>query len=133
MGNDTMKFKLSQIIRKNITIRNLSMMLDDIVTELKNEQDSNTYTGYFQDIQTLIDCILDETNVNDRDLSELQGYFENIVPAPANKLGSLPMDDIIAVENLLKLPPMSLYCAIQEIQGSNGDEIWEYLEKSLTL
>lgn len=119
MGNDTMKFKLSQVIRKNLTIRNLSMILGNMVTELQQELDSNTYTGNLEEIQTLVDCILDETNLNDRDLSEIQDYFPSIEPVSTD-LGILEIDDITAIEEVLKLPEMSLYGAIQEVRSKNG-------------
>lgn len=120
MKNNKMELKLSQIIRKNLTIRSLSMILGDMVTELQQEKDLNIYTGNLEEIQTLLDCILDETSSNDEDLSDLQGYFETIEPAATDKLGTLEMNDLIAVERLLKLPEMSLYGAIQEVRGKSG-------------
>lgn len=120
MKNNKTELKLSQTIRKNLTIRSLSMILGDMVTELQQEQDLNIYTGNLEEFQTLLDCILDESTSNDEDLSELQGYFETIEPAPIDKLDALEMNDLIAVERLLKLPEMSLYGAIQEVRGKSG-------------
>ena len=120
MRNDKMELKLSQTIRKNLTIRSLSMILGDMVTELQNDKDLNIYTGNLEEIQTLLDCILDESSSNDKDLSKFQSYLENIEPFPTDNLGTLEMDDLIAVENLLKLPEISLYGAIQEVRSKTG-------------
>lgn len=80
MKNNKMELKLSQTIRRNLTIRSLAMILGDMVTELQQERNLNIYTGNLEEIQTLLDCILDESNINDIDLSELQIYFEQLTP-----------------------------------------------------
>lgn len=76
--HNTMEFNLSQIIRKNLTIRSLSMMLGDMVSTLENDKDLVVYTGHFEEIQTLLDCILDESNSNDEDLDRLQQCLEQL-------------------------------------------------------
>lgn len=76
--HNTMELSLSQIIRKNLTIRSLSMMLGDMVSTLENDKNLVVYTGHFEEIQTLLDCILDESNSNDEDLDRLQLYLEQL-------------------------------------------------------
>ncbi len=77
--SDAMELKLSQIIRKNLTIRSLSVILGEMMTELVTDEDLVIYTGNFESINTLLDCILDETNANDEDLEEFQQYFESLL------------------------------------------------------
>lgn len=77
--SDAMELKLSQIIRKNLTIRSLSVILGEMMTELVTDEDLVIYTGNFESINTLLDCILDETNNNDEDLEEFQQYFESLL------------------------------------------------------
>lgn len=73
-----MELHLSQIIRKNLTIRSLSMMLGDMVTTLENDKALRAYTGHLEEIQTLLDCVLDESDSNDSDLSQFQSCFEQL-------------------------------------------------------
>ncbi len=70
---------LSNVIRKNLTIRNLSMMLSDMVSEIGNNENLVAYTGHFQEIQTLLDCILDESNSNDEDLDKTRNLLKQLL------------------------------------------------------
>ncbi|MDG6141762.1 hypothetical protein [Lactococcus formosensis] len=72
-------FYLLDIIRKNLTIRSLSMMLSDMVSTLESDKELRTYTGHFQEIQTLLECILDESNSNDKDLDKTRIHFEQLI------------------------------------------------------
>ena len=74
-----METLISQIIRKNLTIRSLSMMLGDMVSTLESDKELRTYTGHFQEIQTLLECILDESNSNDEDLDKTRKHFEQLI------------------------------------------------------
>ncbi|WP_242359688.1 hypothetical protein [Lactococcus petauri] len=76
--NEDLEFSLSQIIRKNLIIRTLSAIIGEKVSELENDKDLVIYTGHFQEIQTLLDCILDESDSNDSDLSKIQIYFDQL-------------------------------------------------------
>lgn len=76
--HSAVELSLSQIIRKNLTIRSLSMMLGDMVSTLENDKDLVVYAGHFEEIQTLLDCILDESNSNDEDLDRVQQYLEQL-------------------------------------------------------
>lgn len=76
--NEDLELSLSQIIRKNLIIRTLSAIIGEKVSELENDKDLVIYTGHFQEIQTLLDCILDESDSNDSDLSKIQIYFDQL-------------------------------------------------------
>lgn len=82
--NEDLELSLSQIIRKNLIIRTLSAIIGEKVSELENDKDLVIYTGHFQEIQTLLDCILDESDSNDSDLSKIQIYFDQLT---ANRRG----------------------------------------------
>lgn len=76
--DEDLDLSLSQIIRKNLVIRTLSAIIGEKVSELENDKDLIIYTGHFQEIQTLLDCILDESDSNDSDLSKIQIYFDQL-------------------------------------------------------
>lgn len=76
--DEDLDLSLSQIIRKNLVIRTLSAIIGEKVSELENDKDLVIYTGHFQEIQTLLDCILDESDSNDSDLSKIQFYFDQL-------------------------------------------------------
>ncbi|MFK4862340.1 hypothetical protein ACI1T5_02285 [Lactococcus petauri] len=76
---EMIEFYLLDIIRKNLTIRSLSMMLSDMVSALESDKELRTYTGHFQEIQTLLECILDESNSNDEDLDKTRTHFEQLI------------------------------------------------------
>lgn len=76
--DEDIELSLSQIIRKNLVIHTLSAIIGEKVSELENDKDLIIYTGHFQEIQTLLDCILDESDSNDSDLSKIQIYFDQL-------------------------------------------------------
>jgi hypothetical protein len=115
--SDAMELKLSQIIRKNLTIRCLSVILGEMMAELVNDKDLVIYTGNFESINTLLDCILDETNANDEDLEEFQEYFETLLADTNDRLGAIETGDITSLEKMLDLPGRSLYKAIKELRN----------------
>lgn len=116
---------LSQIIRKNLTIRSLSTMLGDMMTELVHDPDLVTYSGNFEEINTLLDCILDESNSNDSDLDILQENIADLSPANfegTNILGRIEMDVLKKLEKVLDLPQGAMYRAIKQIMDGGGGD-----------
>ena len=76
MMNNT-ELELSMAIRRNLTIKNLSSIISDIVVELETNPNLVACSGNFEDIQTLLDCILDESLMNESSLSSVQEHYEN--------------------------------------------------------
>lgn len=115
---DMMEISLNQIIRKNLTIRSLSMILGEMMSELVNDADLVAYSGNFEEINTLLDCILDESNGNDFDLDEFRTHFEKILTKKdVDTLGRIDMSDLAALDKALNLPEMSAYEAVKKIRA----------------
>ena len=115
---DMMEISLNQIIRKNLTIRSLSMILIEMMSELINDADLIAYSGNFEEINTLLDCILDESNGNDFDLDEFRTHFEKILTKKdVDTLGRIDMSDLAALDKALNLPEMSVYEAVKKIRA----------------
>ncbi|MDT2855860.1 hypothetical protein [Lactococcus lactis] len=115
---DMMEISLNQIIRKNLTIRSLSMILGEMMSELVNDADLVAYSGNFEEINTLLDCILDESNGNDFDLDEFRTHFEKILTKKdVDTLGRIDMSDLAALDKALNLPEMSVYEAVKKIRA----------------
>lgn len=70
------ELELSKIDRKNIIIKKLSMIIYEMVTELEDSQELVAYSGNFDDMLTLLDCILDESTTNERSLSSILKYLK---------------------------------------------------------
>lgn len=115
---DMMEISLNQIIRKNLTIRSLSMILIEMMSELINDADLIAYSGNFEEINTLLDCILDESNGNDFDLDEFRTHFEKLLTRKdVDTLGRIDMSDLAALDKALNLPEMSVYEAVKKIRA----------------
>lgn len=115
---DMMEISLNQIIRKNLTIRSLSMILIEMMSELVNDADLVAYSGNFEEINTLLDCILDESNGNDFDLDEFRTHFEKLLTRKdVDTLGRIDMSDLAALDKALNLPEMSVYEAVKKIRA----------------
>ncbi|MGF2047524.1 hypothetical protein ACQUET_02165 [Lactococcus lactis] len=115
---DMMEISLNQIIRKNLTIRSLSMILGEMMSELVNDADLVAYSGNFEEINTLLDCILDESNGNDFDLDEFRTHFEKLLTRKdVDTLGRIDMSDLAALDKALNLPEMSVYEAVKKIRA----------------
>lgn len=115
---DMMEISLNQIIRKNLTIRSLSMILGEMMSELVNDADLVAYSGNFEKINTLLDCILDESNGNDFDLDEFRTHFEKLLTRKdVDALGRIDMSDLAALDKALNLPEMSVYEAVKKIRA----------------
>lgn len=115
---DMMEISLNQIIRKNLTIRSLSMILIEMMSELVNDADLVAYSGNFEEINTLLDCILDESNGNDFDLDEFRTHFEKLLTRKdVDTLGQIDMSDLAALDKALNLPEMSVYEAVKNIRA----------------
>lgn len=115
---DMMEISLNQIIRKNLTIRSLSMILGEMMSELVNNADLVAYSGNFEEINTLLDCILDESNGNDFDLDEFRTHFEKLLTRKdVDTLGRIDMSDLAALDKALNLPEMSVYEAVKKIRA----------------
>ncbi|WP_270225688.1 hypothetical protein [Lactococcus lactis] len=115
---DMMEISLNQIIRKNLTIRSLSMILIEMMSELVNDADLVAYSGNFEEINTLLDCILDESNGNDFDLDEFRTHFEKLLTRKdVDTLGQIDMSDLAALDKALNLPEMSVYEAVKKIRA----------------
>lgn len=115
---DMMEISLNQIIRKNLTIRSLSMILIEMMSELVNDADLVAYSGNFEEINTLLDCILDESNGNDFDLGEFRTHFEKLLTRKdVDTLGRIDMSDLAALDKALNLPEMSVYEAVKKIRA----------------
>ena len=115
---DMMEISLNQIIRKNLTIRSLSMILGEMMSELVNDADLVAYSGNFEEINTLLDCILDESNGNDFDLDEFRTHFEKLLTRKdVDTLGQIDMSDLAALDKALNLPEMSVYEAVKKIRA----------------
>ena len=65
-----------KIDRKNIIIKKLSMIIYEMVTELGDIQELVAYSGNFDDMQTLLDCILDESTDNEHSISSILEHLE---------------------------------------------------------
>ncbi|MGX7010048.1 hypothetical protein SAMN02746068_01964 [Lactococcus chungangensis CAU 28 = DSM 22330] len=70
------ELELSKIDRKNIIIKKLSMIIYEMVTELEDSQELVAYSGNFDDMQTLLDCILDESTTNECSLSSILKHLK---------------------------------------------------------
>ena len=115
---DLTELSLNQIIRKNLTIRSLSMILGEMMSELVNDVELIAYTGNFEQINTLLDCILDETNTNDEDLEDFRTYFEELLTRKdVDALGRIDMNDLAALDKALNLPKTSVYEAVKKIRA----------------
>lgn len=115
---DMMEISLNQIIRKKLTIRSLSMILIKMMSELVNDADLVAYSGNFEEINTLLDCILDESNGNDFDLDEFRTHFEKLLTRKdVDTLGQIDMSDLAALDKALNLPEMSVYEAVKKIRA----------------
>lgn len=115
---DMMELSLNQIIRKNLTIRSLSMILGDMMSELVNDVELIAYTGNFEQINTLLDCILDEANANESDLEDFRAYFEKLfIRKDVDTLGRIDMSDLAALDKALNLPELSVYEAVKKIRA----------------
>lgn len=115
---DMTEISLNQIIRKNLTIRSLSMILGEMMSELVNNADLVAYSGNFEEINTLLDCILDESNGNDFDLDEFRTHFEKLLTRKdVDTLGRIDMSDLAALDKALNLPEMSVYEAVKKIRA----------------
>ena len=115
---DMMELSLDQIIRKNLTIRSLSMILGEMIRELDNDVELIAYTGNFEQINTLLDCILDESNANDSDLDDFRAYFEKLsISKDVDTLGRIDMNDLAALDKALNLPELSVYEAVKNIRA----------------
>ncbi|MBS7066954.1 MAG: hypothetical protein KH106_03025 [Lactococcus lactis] len=115
---DMMEISLNQIIRKNLTIRSLSMILGEMMSELVNDADLVAYSGNFEEINTLLECILDESNGNDFDLDEFRTHFEKLLTRKdVDTLGRIDMSDLAALDKALNLPEMSVYEAVKKIRA----------------
>lgn len=125
MLHEGIELYLSQIIRKNLTIRSLSMMLGNMMTEIVHDPDLFAYTGNFEEINTLLDCILDESNANDSDLDILQENIEDLSPANfegINILGRIEMSVLEKLEKALDLPQGAMYRATKQIMDGGGGD-----------
>lgn len=119
------ELNLSQIIRKNLTIRSLSMILGNMMTELVNDEDLVIYSANFEEINTLLDCILDESNSNDEDLDILRENIEELSPANfegINILGRIEMSVLEKLEKALDLPQGGMLRAIKQIMDGGGGD-----------
>lgn len=115
---DMMELSLNQIIRKNLTIRSLSMILGEMMSELVNDVELISYTGNFEQINTLLDCILDESNANDSDLDDFRTRFEKLLTRKdVDTLGRIEMSDLAALDKALNLPELSVYEAAKKIRA----------------
>lgn len=115
---DMMELSLNQIIRKNLTIRSLSMILGEMMSELVNDVELITYAGNFERINTLLDCILDESNANDSDLDDFRAYFEKLFTRKdVDALAQIDMSDLAALDKALNLPELSVYEAVKKIRA----------------
>lgn len=115
---DMMEFYLNQIIRKNLTIRSLSMILGEMMSELVNDVELISYTGNFEQINTLVDCIIDESNANDSDLDDFRIHFKKLLTRKnVDTLGRIDMSDLAALDKALNLPEMSVYEAVKKIRA----------------
>ncbi|WP_339011284.1 hypothetical protein VNN36_06205 [Lactococcus garvieae] len=123
--HEFMELYLSQIIRKNLTIRSLSMMLGNMMTELVHDPDLVIYSGNFEEINTLLDCILDESNSNDEDLDVLQENIEELSPGNfegTNILGRIEIDVLEKLDKVLDLPQGAMYRATKQIMDGGGGD-----------
>lgn len=115
---DMMELALNQIIRKNLTIRSLSMILGEMMSELVNDVELISYTGNFEQINTLLDCILDESNANGSDLDDFRIHFEKLLTRKdVDTLGRIDTSDLAALDKALNLPEMSVYEAVKKIRA----------------
>ncbi len=112
---ELMDLIISQIIRKNLTIRSLSMILGNMMSELVNDVDLIAYSGNFEEINTLLDCILDESNANDDDLDELQTYFSELAPNGKLSLGQVEVTELQELEDVMNLPAFSIYEGVKKM------------------
>lgn len=112
---DMMELSLNQIIRKNLTIRSLSMILGEMMSELVNDADLISDTGNFERINTLLDCILDETNANASDLDDLQIFFSELTSNGKLSLGQVEVTELTELEEVLNLPTMSIYEGVKKL------------------
>ena len=74
--NTDIEIELLKIDRKNIIIKKLSMIIYEMVTELGDIQELVAYSGNFDDMQTLLDCILDESTDNEHRISSILEHLE---------------------------------------------------------
>ena len=74
--NTDIEIELLKIDRKNIIIKKLSMIIYEMVTELEDIQELVAYSGNFDDMQTLLDCILDESTDNEHSISSILEHLE---------------------------------------------------------
>ncbi|GAA2831873.1 hypothetical protein [Pseudolactococcus raffinolactis] len=74
--NTDIEIELLKIDRKNIIIKKLSMIIYEMVTELGDIQELVAYSGNFDDMQTLLDCILDESTDNEHSISSILEHLE---------------------------------------------------------
>ena len=74
--NTDIEIELLKIDRKNIIIKKLSMIIYEMVTELGDIQELVAYSGNFDDMQTLLDCILDESTDNEQSISSILEHLE---------------------------------------------------------
>ena len=52
------------------------MIIYEMVTELGDIQELVAYSGNFDDMQTLLDCILDESTDNEHSISSILEHLE---------------------------------------------------------
>ncbi|WP_396443063.1 hypothetical protein [Lactococcus lactis] len=115
---DMMELSLDQIIRKNLTIRSLSMILGEMMSGLVNDVELIAYTGNFEQINTLLDCILDESNANNSTLDDFRAYFEKLsISKNVDALARIDMSDLAALDKALNLPELSVYEAVKKIRA----------------
>ena len=74
--NTDIEIELLKIDRKNIIIKKLSMIIYEMVTELGDIQELVAYSGNFDDMQILLDCILDESTDNEHSISSILEHLE---------------------------------------------------------
>lgn len=94
------------------------MILIEMMSELVNDADLVAYSGNFEGINTLLDCILDESNGNDFDLDEFRTHFEKLLTRKdVDTLGRIDMSDLAALDKALNLLEMSVYEAVKKIRA----------------
>ena len=94
------------------------MILGEMMSELVNDADLVAYSGNFEEINTLLECILDESNGNDFDFDEFRTHFEKLLTRKdVDTLGRIDMSDLAALDKALNLPEMSVYEAVKKIRA----------------
>src|SRR5574337_344525 len=125
---NNIEIEFSKIDRKNIIIKKLSNIIYEMVTELGDIPELVAYSGNLDDMQTLLDCILDESADNEHSLSSIlehlgkqsdfnynciAEFIDNGMPLSKR----INVSEILELEKRLNLPNMTLYRTISQMES----------------